>query len=341
MKNLNELKEFVPYKLNEIDSLKEYLDGMALKGWKLKAIKMLYHFDKIEPQKLYYTVDVIKKPDLHDIDQNGNASTIIQNHLQTGWDYVCKTEEFVVFVTDKDDIKPIEIEELSKFKNIKRSILKTNPFWRGLFLSILLILNFDFIMFTTYYFDLIYSLSILSIIIVDFLYITYFNIWCFKQKKKLIRGEKVRYISKIGIKNKKILFKIKVSYIIIITLALVISLIIEMSPNDQKDNIIYSSSTFLASSTTYKLVLFDKSEVWVDVFKSKHSIIINGYLNSKGKLYSTKVKTSNIYVPEWEALYTFNSGDEYIIVYNDCIISFFSSEPLDEKDIKQIKLLKN
>ena len=336
----NELKELVPFQLFEIDSIKEYLEDMALKGWKLKYIKTFYYFEKIEPQKLYYTIGIIKKPDFHDY-KTDNSIGIIQDHREAGWDFVYKNDDIVIFVTDREDVKPIEVDERLKYKNIKRS---NKNIWSIILLPLLLNLKdyiniFDVELFTTSYFILLFY-TILTISFILAIYKTLrFIIFNIKYKLKLKQGKKILYASKLSIKSKKLFYKIKVIFFIFAFLLVTINIIVYCSTNEKKDNIINSSSTFLASSSTYEHVLKDGSKISIKVFESKYNFILDGYLNSKGQLYSTKVKTSNIYIPEWEALYTYKSGSEYIIVYNNYIISFYSSKPLADNDIKKIKAL--
>ena len=105
MKNENELKEYNVFQPNECDSLKEYLEDMALKGWKLKNIDRYFYFEKIEPQKLQYLVDIIRKP----------------NSYREDWDFICKKNDFNIYVTNKTDITPVEIDELEKLNYIKKT----------------------------------------------------------------------------------------------------------------------------------------------------------------------------------------------------------------------------
>lgn len=183
MKNPNELKEFVPFQLNEIDSLKEYLEGMALKGWKLKTIKKSYYFEKIEPQKLFYSLEIIKRPDFHANDQNDNSNEIVQKYREAGWEFVCQKDEMIIFVTENEELKPLDNDEKIKLKQIKRNYTKSEPVWRVIFFSIISLFDFNFGLITTNKYVLILYMLIATIIIADFVHIIYYFVWKIKQNK--------------------------------------------------------------------------------------------------------------------------------------------------------------
>ena len=335
MKNPNKLKEFVPFQLNEIDSLKEYLEDMAAKGWKLKTIKKSYYFEKIEPQKLYYSIEIIKRPDFHANDQNDNSNEILQKYREAGWEFVCQKDVMLIFVTENEELKPLENDEKVKLKQIKRNFTKSEPVWRFIFFSIISFIDFDFGLITTNKYVLILYMLIATIIIADFVHIIYYFVWKIKQNIKLKQGKKINYVSLVSFKTKKIIHKSKIYYICIVFLVLVISSITAYFDFEEKNSIFKSSSTFLASTTTYEVTTSDESTISVDIYKSKYEYIIYGYYKLKIRSYD------EVNLPEWDAQYIFCSGTRYIIVYKNCVISFSSHESLDMMDVNKIKPLIN
>ena len=336
MKNTNILKEHMPYKLREVDSLIEYLENMALKGWKLKEFNRLYHFEKIEPQKLYYTIGVIKKPAFHDVEQTDNSNEIIKNHTEVGWDFVDKNDDIIIFITDKEEMKPVETDERLKFKIIKNHASNSNSFWWFLFMLYNLY-KFNVKSLTTSYFELVITFLIFIVFILKATQDVQFFIWKIKQKNKLKQNIKISYISKHNIKYMKIIRYIRISFFVIVIIAFIVGAIIENKYHNKTN----SSSTFLANTTTVSLVLKDNSKISAEVFKSKHKLILNTYM------FLYNINSNNISLPEWDADYIIESHnkvfivyEESIIIFNDYILNYYDSI-FDEKYIEQVKSLKD
>lgn len=116
------LFNFLPF---ESDVLEQYLEKMALKGWKLKSIcSRLLIFVKIDKRKIKYTVDINKETEI----KNGEASVKTLEYREmckeVGWDFVCHYERTQVFCTEEEDIIPIHTDKSEKKDIIAKSSLK-------------------------------------------------------------------------------------------------------------------------------------------------------------------------------------------------------------------------
>ena len=206
MKNSNELRKFVLFQLNECDAIKEYLEEMALKGWALKYFRTFFCFEKIEPQKLIYSVEVFSKASVFDTIPAKSTSEFIDYCKEAGWSFICNIGQINIFVTTSNNAVPIETDENLKFKTIKKGILKQNAItWFGLFpISVFnTIVGFlDFESLITSYIRLITVLFYIIFFVIVIIQITGFIVWSNKQSKRLKSGNSIQYISKSGRKRR-------------------------------------------------------------------------------------------------------------------------------------------
>ena len=197
------------------------------------------------------------------------------------------------------------------------------------------IINFD--SYVTSYTMLVEFIIFFIINIVSIIYLCKLFIWSRKQHIKIKNGERIRYTKTVVSRiNKKL--ELTISNIIF-TMLMIIPLLkfIFIFVNPYSNQAGNSSKTFLASSSTNYYMLKNDSSLEVTVFKSEYDFIINQYLN----LYHKNYSETHFSEDKWEAKYTFNKGQSFIVVYDNCIISFENDEPLEDVDIKMIKALKD
>jgi hypothetical protein len=200
------LKKFFAFQLNECDAIKERLEEMALKGWKLKDVKTFFFFEKIEPQKLIYSVEVFDKASVFDTRPEPQTQEYIEYCYEAGWEFVCNFGKINIFVTTDENIVPIETDEELKFKTIKKGMLKQNfllwfilPFL-FLFNNLMAISNFEF--YITSNLGLLNSLIMIIFLIIILAQITSYIVWCKKIKKRLSNGESLKYLNRIDLKRR-------------------------------------------------------------------------------------------------------------------------------------------
>ena len=223
MKNPNELRQFISFQLNECDALKEYLEEMALKGWKLKYVKNSFYFEKITPQKLYYSVEVFAKGSIYDTTPSYETYNYIEYCKKAGWEYVCAFGQTVIFVSESEKTIPIETDQEQKFDTIRKSMLKQHILTWSLIPIFTVNVILDFINFeftVTNNLGIFNCLCFIFVIMVGFIKISSFIAWSVKQKHKLKRGEPIQYISKSN-RKKKIILQLTPVFIITIILLFV------------------------------------------------------------------------------------------------------------------------
>lgn len=233
MKNPNERKEFAFFQLNECDAIKEYLEEMALKGWKLKYYRTYYCFEKIEPQKLIYSVEVFSKASIYDTVPANSTHEYIDYCKEAGWSFVCNIGQINIFVANSQNAIPIETDERLKFETIKRGIIKQNAItWFGVLPMFTLNLVLKFTNFESLFssnLSLFYILAYMMIITLTIIQVISFTVWAIKQSKNLKAGNPIQYISKSGRKKRTILLLIP-SFLM--TLLLLVFAIFSLTQSD-------------------------------------------------------------------------------------------------------------
>lgn len=219
MKERSTLKKLFLFRLNECDAVKEYLEEMALEGWKLKDIKTFFYFEKIEPQKLIYSVEVFDKASIYDTRAESKTMEYIDYCKEAGWDYICSLGKLNVFVTTDENAVPIETDEVLKFNVIKKTMFRQMIIPWATLLNLLFCNNMliiDFERFITVNF----RVFALFLTIVGFFYLggqmIIFLVWCKRTKKKLLKGESFKYLNKKDLKKQSILSLIPLALLLII-----------------------------------------------------------------------------------------------------------------------------
>lgn len=209
MKNPNELRRYVLFQLNECDAIKEYLEEMALKGWALKYIRTFFCFEKIEPQKLIYSIEVFSKASVYDTVPATPTNEYIDYCKEAGWSFICNIGQVNIFVATSESAVPIETDERLKFKTIRKGMLKQNAItWFCLVPLFIFNVTLDFMSFESFITNNIGLMSFLFYMIffaVVIIQVISFVVWTIKQSRRLKRGESIQYISKSGRRKRTIL----------------------------------------------------------------------------------------------------------------------------------------
>lgn len=125
----------------EYKCLEQYLEDMALKGWKLKAFKFGFLcFEKIEPKALKYSVDFIDS--IINIDgEDSDVSLEYREYCKAaGWQFICEKGKLQIYYSENEDESiPIHTDEKEQFKNIAKISFKNTI--RQIILILLFIFN--------------------------------------------------------------------------------------------------------------------------------------------------------------------------------------------------------
>ena len=104
--------------------LKEYLEDMALQGWNLTECNYFLSFEKIEPQKLHYSIELFPKASMYDAIPAPETEEWLEYCRAGGWQLVGSYHMIHIFVSDLPNPVPIETDERLKLQTWKRSQLK-------------------------------------------------------------------------------------------------------------------------------------------------------------------------------------------------------------------------
>jgi len=257
---------FLPY---ECVAAEEYLELMAEKGWLLQSIKGLFLvFEKIEPQEIKYSVDVLPKASFFDHKDSDVALEYREYCRAAGWNYVCQRGKIQIFYAEEYGKETISIhtDENEKFKSVFKASLY---YIASQFLIILLfIYNLKLQLFSG---ALGTNLGILvivagvSLIFINSIGIVSFFLWVIKASSKLKENEFMPY------NNYK---QLRIKYILVNTYALIILfLLLKFSVYDKQGSN-SSNISILTIMCIPIIILF-----WVQTFINK-------------KRYSKKINTT-------------------------------------------------
>jgi hypothetical protein len=107
------------FQVYENDSLKEYLEDMALKGWQLKEVGSLFlRFEPCRPHKIRYCVEVMDKPSAFASSQSENLKAYQEFCRDAGWDYVGTTGYLHIFCTEDEKAVVVETDPQERYERI-------------------------------------------------------------------------------------------------------------------------------------------------------------------------------------------------------------------------------
>lgn len=129
------------FQLHELEAVKEYLEDMSLKGWMIEKIEFVgngydsnfifrsgahFTFKKINPQKLYFSVDSYGIPDNSLSSSHNSVDEFIDYCTNAGWKYVCHDRLIYIFCSNSPNTVPSQTDDNIKLEFIKKSEIKFN-----------------------------------------------------------------------------------------------------------------------------------------------------------------------------------------------------------------------
>ena len=205
MNSPKHLRKLSIFQLYECDAMKEYLEEMALKGWKLTSFSRLFlYFEQIAPQPLHYSVEIFSKAYVSDSVPNNQTREYIEYCNAAGWEFVHNSGQMVIFVSASSDTTPIETDEREKLSTIAKAIIKQNIV--AIIVAIMWIasnamtnsltslpppdFSFSFILISTIITFLAWLVALYNLCPV-----VVFIAWYINQKHRLFEGKPIQYIS--------------------------------------------------------------------------------------------------------------------------------------------------
>ncbi len=206
------------YEAYECSALEEYFEAMAESGWLIKSINRPFlKFERIEPKKLKFSVDILNKISAYDPDDSDDALDYREYCEAAGWKYICQYKKIQVFYTeDYNSTIDIQTDEREKFKSLVKASMGNVLSY--LFLVLLWVLNTKMLFegdLTTPLTSNFFVFGSVGICIFIFIYsskIISFIIWFFKARKQVKDNKSIPYNNYKQLRRKNILLN---SYMVI------------------------------------------------------------------------------------------------------------------------------
>ena len=109
----------INFLVHESDALKNYLEDMALQGWKLEKIGNVFlHFTSCPPHPVRYCVEIMERPSVYASNQTPAQKGYREFCEEAGWDYVGYSGYFHVFRTEDPDVADVETDPEMRCQHI-------------------------------------------------------------------------------------------------------------------------------------------------------------------------------------------------------------------------------
>ncbi|WP_409968294.1 DUF2812 domain-containing protein [Bengtsoniella intestinalis] len=106
-----QLLSFLPY---DQVGMEQHLAKMARKGWRLSSISSFWTYEKAEPAELQYCVTYCPKASYYDPKPSDEQETFYDYCQDAGWDLVCESGVFQIFVANRLDPTPMDTDPQQK-----------------------------------------------------------------------------------------------------------------------------------------------------------------------------------------------------------------------------------
>lgn len=117
------------YQIFENDALRDYLEHMALNGWRLTKIGSIFlHFEACVPHPIRYCVEVMEKPSAYASNQTLPLKRYREFCRDAGWDYIGTNGFLHIFCTEDMEAVPVETDVRERYARIcgaSRGITRT------------------------------------------------------------------------------------------------------------------------------------------------------------------------------------------------------------------------
>ena len=110
-------RRFKYFKYRECDAFAKYLEEQAAKGWHFKEWRLGLVFEKGEPRKVKYSVEVFPKGDDRDSRPEKDAEEFAEYCEAAGWKLIDGQRKFCIFKATRRDAVPIATPE-ERYENI-------------------------------------------------------------------------------------------------------------------------------------------------------------------------------------------------------------------------------
>ena len=189
-------------------ALEEFLEEQAQNGLMfVKQKGIFYYFEKCEPKKVHFTVDVFEKASIFDTRPEAKTQEYIEYCEECGWKFIFSNGKVQFFYSEEENPVDIQTDDQLKLKIIhKYTLLTLGPSW-------LCFLNFLFMMISSYSFRqltganmvdqfIVFGTSFpiviayIGVVVCVSMEIIRYILFYVKNKKGLKSGQKLQYTEK-------------------------------------------------------------------------------------------------------------------------------------------------
>lgn len=300
----------LPY---EYKYLEEYLEKMALKGWKLKSMTGGFlKLKKIEPREIKYSVDIMDKISFLDGKNSDVALDYREYCSVAGWDFVCERDKIQIYCSESEiESVPIHTDEREKFNSIFKASLKY--ILLNLFTVMLLLFSqYNITIGSLEATFLASNIQLCSIVLVsvfaihEFIGLINFISWIIKGKISLKKEEEVSYEYSTGIKIQRAIRNI------MLTMAISMILVMVM------DGEIYALKFLMGILLTVVAIYLSMNFVSKSRYKKKRTINIISFvvITIIGLMITNVLIFSSVFSME-SGIYNEENKGEYTLTLKD------------------------
>lgn len=113
------------FKFYNRSGMQSYLEEMAAEGWLLtKSTELFWHFRRIEPAKLHFSVVYFPGASIYDAEASEKQEQFHDLCAHTGWELAASNGKLQFFYNDAENPVPIETDAVFEVENIHKSVKK-------------------------------------------------------------------------------------------------------------------------------------------------------------------------------------------------------------------------
>lgn len=212
--NMKEVKRrFKNYKYRECDAFAKYLEEQAAKGWHFKEWRLGLVFEKGEPRKVKYSVEVFPKGDDRDSRPEKDAEEFAEYCEAAGWKLIDGQRKFCIFKAIRNDAVPIATPE-ERYENICKA--ERERLWLPFVLVPVILFTIKVTWGDLYSFgfrnsSLLFISIILLLALSSVIDVLAALLWRRKKKRQIAEGKIPFYKKTIGIRYHEVLFLVLIA----------------------------------------------------------------------------------------------------------------------------------
>ena len=120
-------RKFLMLQIYDHTGIKRRLEKLAEEGWRLEKIGGMggYHFRRMEPQKLQYSVVYFPEASEFDPSLTIRQKEFIELCEQSGWKFTATTGQMMIFCTEQTNPIPIETDAMMQVETVHKAMKKS------------------------------------------------------------------------------------------------------------------------------------------------------------------------------------------------------------------------